>query len=281
MLTLMLLVLKKCFAIVLLVFYQKSEAWLHVKSFAEIMKEKREKKLKEEATISPVIESGSEAEGKEDGSNDILKVSVRASGVGRFGGSELKNVNASDCQSDVLKSKNVGILKKQGVTKSSGDGNEIFGSEPTVRNCKRKFVPIVFDLESRSDSLKQESLDTVSEPAVKRKKLSDSEAMKARLGNPPSGKQEKLTSSAANQSSSSLHSAVIKDSNVNRPGYSPSALTEVTSNAAADRSGSIVLDSSYVTRGLIPERSTTSVLNASSVKSRRLSQRLSSVGTSQ
>lgn len=265
-----------CFAC----FYQKSEAWLHVKSFAEIMKEKREKKLKEEATISPVIESGSEAEGQEDSSSDVLKVPVRASGVKRFGGSELKNVNASDCQSDVLKSKNVGISKKQGVTKSSEEGNEILRSESTVRNCKRKFVPIVFDLEGRSDSLKQELLDAVSEPAVKQKKMSNSEAMQSRLNNPLSGKQERLTSSAANQSSSSPHSAVIRGSNVNRPGYSPSALTEVTSNAAADRSGSVVMDSSY-NRGLIPERSTTSVLNASSVKSRRLSQRLSSVGTSQ
>lgn len=264
-------------------FYQKSEAWLHVKSFAEIMKEKQEKKLKEGTIISPVAESGSEAEGKEDrdSSGDIPKVPARASGVRRFGGSELKNVIASDCQSDVLKSKNDGILKKQVVAKSSEEGNEILKSESTVRNCKRKFVPIVFDLGSRSESSKQELRDPVSEPVVKQKKLSNRQAVKSHLNNPLSGKQEKLTSTAVNQGSSSLSSAVIKNSNVNRPGYSPSALTEVTSNAASDRSESIVLDSSYVSRGFIPEKSTTSVLNASTVKSRRLSQRLSSVGTSQ
>lgn len=163
-------------------------------------------------------------------------------------------------------------MKKQGVTKSSEERNETLKSESTARNCKRKFVPIVFDLESSSESSKQDPRDPVSEPVMKQKKLSKSQAMKSplNLNNPSSGKQERMMSTA-----------VIKGSDVNRPGYFPSALTEVTSNAAADRSGSIILDSSYANRGLIPEKSTTSVLNAPAVKSRRLSQRLSSVGTSQ
>lgn len=219
---------------------KKSDAWLNVKSFAEIMKEKREKRPKEGADIYSATGSGKKEWGKGDNSPDTLRKTTRIPGIKSSSGNMVKNRGSSGCgyQPDVLKSRNAAILKKADDANSSKGGNEIFKSEvAALRNCKRKFVPIVFDLANKSESSK---CNLASEPVVKQKKPSSGLVLKSHLGE----NLEKLTPSTTDRGSVALDSAMTQiGSDPERPDSSSNATEVKEGDAPTSKSWSTCLDS--------------------------------------